>query len=443
MAPCSLLVLAVAGCEQSSPAAMPRHDVGATTRCRPRQRRAHAIVVWTFARSRLFSPEAFGIAFARSDAMLKALRSPPFNSTPDIVTGSGSPRLLVVGADPAVRAVFRQQPQSEQLSVVVVATVEDAIRAADRMPFDVVASLPTAAPAAALVRALRALVAQPLTLHEADASAGNAPAQGPRPTAQGLLRIVVHAGRGGRLRHVLNALAPAVGAERITVVALWRDAKSVETVIASLPSRPEVLLQPRDRGSAAAVLLAAYAIRRSDPDATLVSIPAGRGLIPGPMFVDTVEETGRFVNHHPRWIVLLGERPRRGTPGSWIVPDAVLDCSSIAPVRRVVVLQRGTRPPTPAGVGAAFRATGVVVAKAARLVGRARQLLPGVHSALLDAVPFIGGEAEIRALHRAYAVIPRRDFTMAMLEPSVNDLAVAEPTDATWLRVLQLVRGVR
>lgn len=310
------------------------------------------------------------------------------------------------------------------------------------MPFDVVASVPTAAPAAALVRAIRALLVPPFTLHEAGESVGDAPALGPIPTAQGLLRIVVHAGRGGRLGHVLNALAPVVGPERITVVALRRDAKSVETVIAGLPSRPQVLLQPRDRGSVAAVLLAAYAIRRGDPDATLVSIPAGRGLIPGPMFVHVVEETGRFVNRHPQWIVLLGERSHRRTPGSWIVPDAVLDCLSIAPVRRVVVLHRGARPP-PQGVGVALRATGVLVAKATRLVDRARRLLPGVHSALLDAVPFIGGEAEMRALHRAYATIPRRDFAVAMLEPSVNDLAVAEPTDATWLRVLQLVRGTR
>jgi hypothetical protein len=65
--------------------------------------------------------------FAQLDDMLNALRSPPFNSAPDIVTGSGRPRLPVVDADLVVRAVFRQQPQSEQLSVVI-ATVEDAVK---------------------------------------------------------------------------------------------------------------------------------------------------------------------------------------------------------------------------------------------------------------------------------------------------------------------------
>jgi hypothetical protein len=390
----------------------------------------------------VYSSEASGIALALVDAMLKALRTSPLQSTPDIVTGSASPRRLVVGHELTVGTELRQRRENEQSSVVAIATVGEATGAVDTTAFDVVASLPTLAPAAALAGALRALVARLPTLRVADENVCSVPAHDPRPAAQGLLRIVVHARRGCRLGRLLNALAPAVGPERITVVALRRDAELVENAITGLPSRPHVLLAPRDRGSAAAVLLAAYAIRRSDPDATLASIAAERGFIPGPTFVETLEEVARFVNRYTRWIVLLGERPDHGTSGSWIVPDAVLDCSDTAPLWRVTALRRG-RPPAIPGGRAVFRATGVVLAKAARLVSRAGQLLPGVHSALLDAVRSIGSEAEIRALNRAYALIPRMDFTATLLEPSLNDLAVTERAGATLPRRLAPIRGVR
>jgi hypothetical protein len=217
----------------------------------------------------------------------------------------------------------------------------------------------------------------------------------------------------------------------------------VEAALAELPSRPDILLEPRDRGSAAGVLLAACRVWRGEADATLAVISGRRGgVAPGPRLVDTLEEAARFVNRYPRWVLLLGERGDERTPALWIVPESVLDCSETAPVWRVGALGRGVRSEVTAGGSAAFRWTGALVAKAARLVNRGRQLLPGAHSALLQAAPFIGSRAQGQALQRAYAVIPRLDLVPTLLEPSLIDLAVAEPAGATWIRGLQVVRRI-
>jgi hypothetical protein len=264
---------------------------------------------------------------------------------------------------------------------------------------------------------------------------------GPRPEPDERLRVVLHARRGGRARNVLRALTAALPPDRITIVALRRDAESVNIAIAELSGRPEVLLEPRERGSAAGVLLAACRIYQRDADATLAVVTAGSRVAPGPTFVDTLEEAGRFVHRYPRWILLLGQRMDRRTSGLWIAPDSVLACSETAPVWRVSTLGRGSRPPAESDRTAAFRATGILVAKAARLVNRGRKLVPRVQSALLQAASWIGDQAEARALQRAYAVIPRLDLATAMLEPSTTDLAVAEPRGASWFRRPRLLRG--
>jgi mannose-1-phosphate guanylyltransferase/CheY-like chemotaxis protein len=420
------------------------------------------------------------------DVMTQALRAGCFEGASDVLEQLGKPCVLIVHYELDVRAALKARLEAEGFTIVAIASLDDAIDVMDRTRFDVVLAdvkaaradlvffvrhrragtriallcgpeeprahetvwcwgttvcLLRSAPIAALVGVLHALVAQRSIVTAGAKRAWSVPPEGPRPEAQGCLRVIVHAGHGDRVRNVLKALAGAVAPERTTIIALRRDAESVDASIAEVPSRPQVLLEPRDRGSAAGVLLAACSICQSDADATVAVVPAGRRVAPGPAFVETLEEAGRFVNRYPRWILLLGQRLDRRTPGLWIIPDSVLDCSETAPIWRVSALGRGARSQALSDGTAAFRATGVLVAKAARLVSRGRQLLPSAVSALLQAAPLIGSQAEAQALQRAYAVIPRLDMATTMLEPSVTDLAVAEPAGATWIRGLQLIRG--
>ena len=267
------------------------------------------------------------------------------------------------------------------------------------------------------------------------------PAHARRPEPHERFRVLVRAGHGGRVRSVVKALRGAVAPERMTIIARQDDAALMDADLTELAFRPRVLLEPRDRGSAVGILLAAYGIWHGDPDATVAVIVAGRVVATAPTFAETLEEAGRFVNRYPRWILLLGARHERRTTGLWIVPESVLDCSETAAVWRVGAIRRGGRSHA-FSAGSVFRGTGILVAKAARLVSRGRQFLPGTHSALLQAASLLGSRLEVRALQRTYALTPYLDLSTSLLEASVADLAVTEPAGAPWMSGLQPIRHV-
>jgi mannose-1-phosphate guanylyltransferase len=79
------------------------------------------------------------------------------------------------------------------------------------------------------------------------------------------------------------------------IVGLRGDAEAIEHEARSLPGRPHILLQPRDRGSGAALMLGAYYIRRNAPDTTMAVIPSHGGGVPGSALVDALGEAARSV----------------------------------------------------------------------------------------------------------------------------------------------------
>jgi ActR/RegA family two-component response regulator len=406
--------------------------------------------------------------------------SRPLDGVLDTVGDRGKSRVLVVDRDAAVRATLKTRLGAEGFDVGTASTVEQIVALVDRTVFDVVildlklqgaqgldlvslvrhrwagtlvvlldgvggqltratarrwgavACFPKPVPISDLAGVLHALVvhsiAPPATL-----GFWSALARDDRAAPVGSLRIIVHATRGRGVAPVLDAVAAATATEPIVVVVARHDAARVEASVAGSSAPTDVLVQPRDRGSAAAVLLAAYWIARRDPDATLAVVPERHRGVLGPALGEVLKEAARFVNRYPRWILLLGRRPRGRTVGSWIMPGPVLDCSETVPVWRVASIR--DEPASSKGQDGApvFRDTGILVAKAARLMSDARRLLPALHQALLQAVPLLGSDGGAGALGRAYALVPRLDFARAMVAASVTDVAVAEPSGAAWL----------
>jgi CheY-like chemotaxis protein len=409
----------------------------------------------------------------------------PLDGVPDPAGRLGVSRVLVVDHEPDMRASLKESLEREGFAVTVASSPEDAVELVDRTAFDVVildlqlpealcsdlmfflrhrregtpvvlldgvdgaggqamarrwgaARLPRPVLVGDLVAVLDALIAERLAPHAIERR-WSAPDAG-SALRNDRLRVVVQATRGDGGRGPLRAIAPHVPPEQVMVVGERGNVDALEAGLRELPSRPRVLLQPCDRGSATALLLAAYTIHRSRPDATLAVI-SGRCHATGPAFMEVLEEAARFVNRYPRWIFVLGERSDRATGDPWILPASVLACSDTAPIWRVGAVGQGARPAN-VPAGAVFRGTGVLVARAARLVSGARELLPSLHRPLLRAVALLGGEAEAETLRRAYAVIPRLDVVAAMLKPSIADLAVAQLAGASWIGAKGPLRSV-
>ena len=283
----------------------------------------------------------------------------------------------------------------------------------------------------------------------------------PTPSAPGALwAIVLAGGRGSRLRaltrrihgeprpkqyatlvgdrsmlrHTLDRVALRIPGERTFVVSMRGQWKYLEGELTGSPP-PRVVLQPRDRGTAAATLLAAYAVHWHDPDAVVALFPSDH-FIPEPaLFMDRVSEAASFANRDPRWIVLLGAPATEPeTEYGWIEPGRMLACTRVGPVWRV---RRFVEKP-PAPMARALLTDGglwntlVLVAKASTLKEAGRQLLSGLHTQLVVAAPLVGTPAEGAALRRAYAAVPDADFSGGVLEQCPSILAVVPLTGVSW-----------
>ena len=286
-------------------------------------------------------------------------------------------------------------------------------------------------------------------------------AAAPIPSAPGTLwAIVLAGGRGSRLRaltrrihgeprpkqyaklvgdrsmlrHTLDRVALRIPAERTFVVSMRGQWKYLEGELAGSPP-PRVVLQPRDRGTAAATLLAAYAVHSHDPDAVVALFPSDHFIPEAPLFMDRVSEAASFANRDPRWIVLLGAPATEPeTEYGWIEPGRMLGCTRVGPVWRV---RRFVEKPAAPMARALLTDGGlwntlVLVAKASTLKEAGRQLLSALHTQLVVAAPLVGTPAEGAALRRAYATVPDADFSGAVLEQCPSILAVVPLTGVSW-----------
>lgn len=293
------------------------------------------------------------------------------------------------------------------------------------------------------------------------AAASTRDAAAPIPSAPGTLwAIVLAGGRGARLRaltrrihgeprpkqyaklvgdrsmlrHTLDRVALRIPADRTFVVSMRGQWKYLEGELAG-SAPPRVVLQPRDRGTAAATLLAAYAVHWRDPDAVVALFPSDHFIPEASLFMDRVSEAALFANRDPRWIVLLGAPAMEPeTEYGWIEPGEMLGCTRMGPVWRV---RRFVEKPSAPMARALLTDGGlwntlVLVAKASTLKETGRQLLSGLHTHLVAAAPLVGTPAERGALRRAYAAVPDADFSGAILEQCPSILAVAPLTGVSW-----------
>ena len=76
--------------------------------------------------------------------------------------------------------------------------------------------------------------------------------------------------------------------------------------------------------------------------------------------------------------------------------------------------------------------TFVLVGKAATFLRAGREAVPEVDERLASAGPFLGTEEEAWALHQAYTLMPKVNFSRAILEPSPPFLAVSAIPRVVW-----------
>jgi len=280
------------------------------------------------------------------------------------------------------------------------------------------------------------------------------------PSTGQLWSIVLAGGEGKRLRPLVERIHPdgrpkqyavLVGSRSLLRQTLDRTARLVppeRTLVvttrshspffsAELPEAegPTLVVQPRDRGTGAGVLLPAYWIARRDPQAWVAVFPSDHFVGDDEAFTTHVADLALAAARHPDRIHLLGAQPEAPETGyGWIEPGAALDRLPAGGLRRVA---RFWEKPT-AEVASACMARGglwntfVMVARVSTLIEAGLRALPDLAERLSRIAPVIGSERDASMLDAAYLRAPSANFSADVLSVMPSMLAVSKLPPITW-----------
>src|SRR5262249_33178614 len=146
-------------------------------------------------------------------------------------------------------------------------------------------------------------------------------------------QFAVLLGSRSLLRQTIDRVELAIPRDRTVVVATRSHEPFLETEFSGEPA-PEVLVQPRDRGTAAGSLLPIQWIASQDPHATVAGVPSDHFIAADAAFMRHVLRLSGMAEQDLDRIFLVGARPDSAETGyGWIEPGSRLGPPG---VRRVV-----------------------------------------------------------------------------------------------------------
>jgi len=253
------------------------------------------------------------------------------------------------------------------------------------------------------------------------------------------------------LRQTLDRVALGISMNRTVVVSVRRHAAYIAEEFAGVSESPYVLLQPEDRGTAAAILYAAQWIAWRDPAATIAVFPSDHFILGEATFMAHVQEVVGALERNPDRVVLLGGQPTspEGEYG-WIEPGPprVGDDDVVSMVRQFWEKPSDARAQMCLSTGCLWN-TAIVVARARALLELGARALPEMSGRLTGLGRFIDSNDEVAATRQAYALMTRASFSRSVLEPYPEHLGVSRLPRVTWCdlgsprRVLQVLSRMR
>jgi mannose-1-phosphate guanylyltransferase len=255
---------------------------------------------------------------------------------------------------------------------------------------------------------------------------------------------------GGRsmLRQTLDRIRPRIPLARTVVVTHVRDAEYMTREFAR-GEAPECLIQPVDRGTAAAILWAAHVIRHREPDAVVVVFPSDHYVDGEPELMGHVLEVAAFVRRRRERLVLIGAIPTGAeTQDGWIEPGAPLGGIRGGAVYEIT---RFCEEPSPVARAiqdtGAFWNTSILVSpvETLRTVGTAT--VPQLNARLERLAAFADAPDTLEEVGHAFRLAPSASFSGDVLERLPLSLAVSPlPAGVIWMdwgTTEQVVASVR
>jgi mannose-1-phosphate guanylyltransferase len=200
------------------------------------------------------------------------------------------------------------------------------------------------------------------------------------------------------------------------------------------PASGSIVLQPRNRDTAAGVFLPLTYVRAQDPNAIVVIYPSDQFIYPETKFVDAVETAVEAARQTKR-LVLLGVAPEGPeVEYGWICPAENLAVVRGRTVRRV---RRFIEKPAQNEAEAALAAGGlwntlVLAARLDVLWKLGMRFFPEMIRLFDMLADSIGTADEGYVLDAIYRVMPAHNFSSHLLARAIDDVAVVELRGVLW-----------
>jgi mannose-1-phosphate guanylyltransferase len=236
------------------------------------------------------------------------------------------------------------------------------------------------------------------------------------------------------LGQTLDRVELKIAVQQTLVVTMSGHAGYIAEEFARRP-RPRLVVQPCDRGTVAGILYPAYRIAWEDPSATIALFPSDHLVVDEMVFMAHVAEVAQWIEDHPDRTVLLGARPSAPEiEYGWIEPGERVGEIGSGPVRAVRGFWEKPSPDKACEylAGGHLWNTSVLVAKARALLALGEAVLPDVAERLAQIGKFVGTPDERAAIHQAYQLMPKANFSRALLEASPQSFAVSRLPHVGW-----------
>ena len=231
------------------------------------------------------------------------------------------------------------------------------------------------------------------------------------------------------LQSAINRGRDIAGADHVMVIVAADHRRWWWHPLRSLPIR-NVIVQPRNRGTANGILLQLLHLEQTDPSAEVVLLPSDHLVIDETVLASAVQRAFLRVRASPSHIVLLGMTPVAPDPELGYLLPAPPDSQGISKVLRFV------EKPAPATAALLIERGGllntfILVARCGALLELFAHTQPGVLRAMRAAMEAHGCRRS--ALEALYEHLPDLDFSHQVLETmSGSALHVEAVAECGW-----------
>jgi len=236
-------------------------------------------------------------------------------------------------------------------------------------------------------------------------------------------------GGASLLRLALRRAEGVVGPGRVATVVAEGHRSWWESELRDLPAR-SVIVQPRNRGTAAGVLLPLASLRAIDPEAAVALLPSDHWVADESVLERALLRGFEVVESDPDSVVLLGVEPDHAETGyGWVLPGAPA-APGVHEVRAFVEKPDATEAEELFAAGALWNSF-LLVTRIDTLWGLYERRLPGLARLVESALDADGRPDEAR-LGRIYDELSLRDFSRDVLQGGESSLRLLRVPECGW-----------